>query len=559
MTVKKLFFTLFLYTSISYSQSITVDSSTYSAPDLVNLLFASSCIEPTNISYSSNQSVAYFNKNNSSFPIDEGVIIRNGIAQYSEGIYTNTNLSSQINSDTDTDLQNISNSSGQNSTITDVAFLQFDFIPISSEFNFNFIFASNEYGEYQCSFSDVFAFLITDLNTGITTNIAVVPATNTPISVLNIRDNTYNSSCISVNPNLFDIYNVNNPAASSLNMRGYTVLLNAAATIIPNNPYRLRLVTGDYNDSNYDSAVFLTAGSFSNKIDLGVDAAFCDGSSTTITTGLDNSIYSHSWTFNNVIIPNETSNALNITQVGTYEVTVIKSGTLCEINDEIVFTELQVTSPSSLFVCDDNSGSYLFDLTENNATALAINTGQYQIFYYNSAQNIIDNNPIPASNLSTYASAGNQTIYIKLFDINSNTFCNAEFTFDLLLTENVVAGIPDDILLCNTSNNLSVNLLSQYSQVLNGLSPSLFTIQYFATEANAINNVNPISNIFAISIATSPQTVWVRVHNNNNINCYDVTSFEVIVNPLPEVDSLDDVLACENYVLPPLTYVNYYD
>lgn len=557
--MKKLVYLLLLSSSLGYSQTITIDSNTYSATELVNLLFNNSCIESTNISYSSNQAVAYFNKNNSAFPIEEGIIIRNGIAQYTQGSYTGTNLSSQLNTNSDADLQNLSNSSGQNSTISDVAFLQFDFIPISSDFSFNFLFASNEYGEFQCGFSDAFAFLITDLNTGTTTNIALVPNTNTPVSVKNIRDNTYNSSCISVNPELFDVYNVNNPGASSLNMRGYTVVLNASTTIIPNNPYRIRLVIGDYNDPDYDSAIFISAGSFSNSINLGEDAIICDGSNTTITTSLDDTFYAHSWTLNDVIIPNETSNTLTITEAGTYEVTVIKNGTLCEIKDEIVFTELQTESPINLVLCEDGSSSYTYDLTQNDATTLGLTDSQYQLFYYNSPANILANNPIPTSNLNAYSSTGNETIYIKLFDTNSNTFCNAELIFDLIVTENVIAGIPDDILLCNTTNDLSANLLVQNFQVLNGLIASQYTIQYFATEADAISNTNPIPYTFDISIGTSPQTVWVRIHNNFNVDCYDVTNFDVIVNPLPEVDSVDNIIACENFSLPPLTNGNYYD
>lgn len=557
--MKKILFFVFLCTTISYSQTITVDSNTYSASDLVNLLFTNSCIEPTNISYSSNQSVAYFNKNNSSFPIEEGIIIRNGIAQYSQGIYTGNNLSSQLNSNSDVDLQNISNSSGQSSTISDVAFLQFDFIPISSDFNFDFLFASNEYGEFQCGFSDVFAFLITDLNTGTTTNIAVVPGTSSPVSVKNIRNNIYNSSCVSVNPDLFDVYNVTNPAASSLNMRGYTVLLNASATIIPNNPYRVKLVIGDYNDPDYDSAVFITAGAFSNAINLGEDALFCDGDSTIITTGLDSPIYSHTWTLNDVVIPNETSSSLLITEAGTYEVTVVKEGTLCEIKDEITFTELETDMPNNLFLCNDGSSSYTFDLTENNATTLDIVDTQYQIVYYNSQANIAANNPIPTANLSSYTSSGNETIYIKLLNTNTNTFCDAELPFDLLLTGPVDAATPDDILLCNTTGTISANLLVQNYQILNGEIPSQYTIQYFATEADAQNNTNPIPYTFDISIATSPQTVWVRMHSIYNENCYDVVSFNVIVNPLPVVDTLDNIVACENFTLPELVNGNYYD
>jgi hypothetical protein len=46
----------------------------------------------------------------SAFPIKEGVIIRNGIAKYSEGKYTGNNLSSQLNNNSDFELQKISNS-----------------------------------------------------------------------------------------------------------------------------------------------------------------------------------------------------------------------------------------------------------------------------------------------------------------------------------------------------------------------------------------------------------------------------------------------------------------
>ena len=102
--MKKLISLLCLCSFISYSQTITVDSNTYSASDLANLLVTNSCINPTNISYSSGQSVAYFNKNGSAFPINQGVVIRNGIAQHSAGIYTGNNLSSQVNSNSDVDL-----------------------------------------------------------------------------------------------------------------------------------------------------------------------------------------------------------------------------------------------------------------------------------------------------------------------------------------------------------------------------------------------------------------------------------------------------------------------
>ena len=42
-------------------------------------------------------------------------------------------------------------------------------------------------------------FLLTDNQTGVTTNLAVIPGTNDPISVYTVRDNQYNSFCTSEN------------------------------------------------------------------------------------------------------------------------------------------------------------------------------------------------------------------------------------------------------------------------------------------------------------------------------------------------------------------------
>ena len=69
----------------------------------------------------------------------------------------------------------------------DATKLEFDFIPITNNIDFNFIFASEEYGTFQCNFSDSFAFLLTNLSTNVTTNLAIVPNTTTPISVVTDR------------------------------------------------------------------------------------------------------------------------------------------------------------------------------------------------------------------------------------------------------------------------------------------------------------------------------------------------------------------------------------
>lgn len=257
---KNLLFLLF-FTVLSFGQGITV-STNYTNDQLVNdILINSSCAQGYNIQSQGSCGIGYFSSTNPSFPFQEGVIIRNGNVNLSAGQYTGSNMSSTCSNTGDSELLAISQANGNSGSIQDVSYLKFNFVSSANYLSFDFIFASNEYGTYQCGFSDVFAFILTDLNTGISQNLAVIPGTTTPVSVTTIRDVLYNSGCPSVNPQFFSTYNVGS-SSSTMNMNGYTVPMTASANVIPNNPYSIKLVIGDYNDASFDSAVFLKGNSF---------------------------------------------------------------------------------------------------------------------------------------------------------------------------------------------------------------------------------------------------------------------------------------------------------
>lgn len=547
---------LLIFTIISLhvnAQAIVVDDTTYNSEQLAKLLAPNPCTLISNTSISSDKSVAYFHKNNADFPISEGIIIRSGIATHSQGSYTNANLSSQISTNGDPQLQAISDSSGQKSTITDVAYLEFDFVSPTSDFNFDFLFASNEYGEFQCGFSDVFAFLLTDLTSNTTINLAVIPNTNTPISVKDIRDNAYNSSCTSINPDLFDTYNTVG-STTALNMRGYTVVMNASATIIPNRAYKIKLVIGDYNDSDYDSAVFLAAGSFTTTLNLGPDKTICN--QTTITTELDTNLYTHTWKKNGVLIPNETDSSIIVNTPGTYEVTAANNQG-CILTDQIVISELQVSTPNDLFSCD-TGGMTTYDLTLNNEINLGVDTNIYEINYYASLADITNNTPINKSVLSTYQSQGNQTIYLKLKEIATNTLCNLVSSFELKLTA-ITATKPNDIAICESNNTINLPNAVE-NQILNGQNATNLSFLYFTSLSDAQNNTNAIvsPNSFTVPLSPNTTSIWARMQSNLNNACYDVVDFLITIIPTASVDQLADVLECSSYVLPPISNGTYY-
>lgn len=558
------YFTLFcLFTLSAFSQGIVVDTTSLSIPQLVHtILMPNSCSNETNFVYSSKRGIGKFTNSNPLFPFPNGIIIRNGIAKYSEGIYTGLNQSSQLNHMGDPDLQVISNSSMQNGALTDVGFIQFDFTPISNSFSFDFIFASNEYGQYQCGFSDVFAFILTDLTTNIKTNLAVIPSTTTPVSVKTIRDSAYNSSCTSNNPVLFARYNVASPTTSAINMKGETVLLTASSPVMPNRTYRIKLAIGDYYDGSYDSAVFIKGGSFKTYTDLGPDKIICQGEKVILTSGI-NPPYSVSWTLNGAVIAGENGTTLTINQPGTYGVIGTLANTGCQITDEIVISNLSIRSLNNLSVCDSGAATYQYDLTQNNLSSLGLNPADYSILYFPSLAAANANGPqIPINQLTSYTSSGGQTIYVKVLHLtNGNYICGNLLTFDLLVSPPFRAIAPYSISLCADANgSAKTDLTTQNTLILNGQPSANYTVSYYSSQIDAQNNVNPVLNttVYTTTLAQSPKTVWVRMNSVANPSCFDVTSFTITVFPKPLVDTIPSVIKCHSYFLPVITNGNYY-
>jgi hypothetical protein len=143
---------------------------------------------------------------------------------------------------------------------TDACGLEFDVTPTCDTIKINYVFASEEYPEFvNQNASDAFAFFIS--GPGITgtvcnnsKNIALVPGTNTPISIDNINATT-NSQ-----------YYINNgtgttPAANpTVQYDGFTKVLTAKTKVTPCATYHIKMVIADYGDYKYDSGVFLQKG-----------------------------------------------------------------------------------------------------------------------------------------------------------------------------------------------------------------------------------------------------------------------------------------------------------
>lgn len=109
-----------------------------------------------------------------------------------------------------------------------------------------------------------------------------------------------------------------------------------------------------------------------------------------------------------------------------------------------------------------------------------------------------------------------------------------------------VANPITDIIVCDDDNNgISTFLFNDKDEeVLLNQDPLQFSTTYFETLEDATNNTNKIS--LPYENTNNPQQIFVRVDNNGNTNCFDITSFEIEVFNTPQVFQNTGVEFCDN-------------
>ena len=523
------------YISIASAQSILVDD-TKNAQQLVeNVLVNSSCATisspvATGDDYSSSaKSYAYFNAGTSNFPFKEGVLLSTWSSQNSVGPFVINRGGGDSGWLGDSDLEQALNlTQTKNATV-----LEFDFIPLTNFTSFNYIFASNEYQDYfPCAFSDGFAFLIKEKGSADPyQNLAVIPNTLTPVSSMNIRPTISNfdtgdgiiNGCSAKNETYFGGYNNN---SSPINYSAQTIVLNAQTNVIAGKLYHIKLVIADDQNNEYDSAVFLEAGSFLPKIDLGPDRLLstnnpiCFGESYTIDPKLA-STYTYKWFKNNQELL-DTTPTYSVTSPGIYRVEVLLTPNCIASEDiKIEYTPAIDLKNTTLSQCDDNNdGITVFDLTKVDAI-VKNNIGNLSIVvYYESlvdAEAQINSIPNPAfyTNTST-----NQTVFARV----TNSFGCENYAEVKLIISNATISIQDPISTCDgdgiEDGLTEFNLNTQVTpQIVTGL-PAGSIVEYYSNPTDAIAEQNQLSNAF-INTVPNQQIIYAKILNGPD--CYSVT------------------------------------
>jgi gliding motility-associated-like protein len=545
-----LFLAFYLYSTVATAQYITVDDTKTDRELVENVLVKSACANVSSFGVSGDTFTAGQNSYakftaGSNFPFTEGVVLSTWSSRNSIGPFDTSNRGDgDLSWKGDTDLeQALGITKTYNATI-----LEFDFTPLTNLISFNYLFASSEYQSYYpCNFSDGFAFLIKEDGATNYTNLAVIPGTNTPVSSKNIHPiinpvtdtQGFHNGCSAIKEEYFGGSNISPTNTSPINYAGQTVVLNAQSNVIIGKKYHIKLVIADQGGNYYNSAIFLQAGSFKSKIDLGPDRLtsnnpICFGESLTIDTKLPTGLgYIFKWYKDNspTPMPGATNPSYIVTAPGTYRVEVELGSSACPATDEIKidYAPEIILKNTSLIQCDnDNDGITVFDLTKADAIVKNNNSNISTLEYYESqidAQGKI--NPIinPAAYKNTVVA--NQTVIARVV----NTLGCVNYAQVKLIVSNNPIAPQNPIESCDldaiqdglTQFNLNTQITSQ---VINGL-PSGLTVEYYLNQNDAIAQKNQLPNLFTNTIPNQ-QIIYARIVNGPD--CFKITPETLVVN-----------------------------
>ncbi|MDA9584954.1 T9SS type B sorting domain-containing protein, partial [Flavobacteriaceae bacterium] len=207
---------------------------------------------------------------------------------------------------------------------------------------------------------------------------------------------------------------------------------------------------------------------------------------------------------------------------------------------------------------DDNDGITSFDFSSVTAEVRALFPVSQQLtitYYRNQADALAELNAI--ADPSNYRNIGypvTQQIYIRV-DSDLDNDCLGFGPFITLTVEPVTAQEVGPLELCDDLDDgdgfngivQTFNLESQTAAILGAQDPLNFTVSYHLSDVDALSGADPILNTSLYeNIIPNLQTIYVRVENNLS-GCFTAqTSFDLIVNPLPIANFVNDLEVCDD-------------
>ncbi|CAG2532854.1 gliding motility-associated C-terminal domain-containing protein [Maribacter dokdonensis] len=210
--------------------------------------------------------------------------------------------------------------------------------------------------------------------------------------------------------------------------------------------------------------------------------------------------------------------------------------------DLIIYDTPVVPSVTDWQVCDSNNdGFYLFNLSEKENEILNGASGVSVSFYVSQTDAETSQNTITGNYQNT---SNPQTIHFRLENTN-NSKCYNLGSFQVQVFDIPMAYTASDIIICDSDETGSYffDLSQKDDEVLNGQNPLFYDVSYHGSENDAFNNLSPLSKADYQNTNLN-QTIWARIQHTDLESCFDISSFNLFVTPLPQMNIEERYVIC---------------
>lgn len=284
----------------------------------------------------------------------------------------------------------------------------------------------------------------------------------------------------------------------------------------------------------------------------------CMGATTQFSLNTSEIVSGISWDFGDGNPPSTDLNpAHQYAAAGMYSVMVTATtakGTSTKTRDIIISQVPTATKPQNLLICDNNNdGLYNFDLTTQNTAILnGQDSNLYTIKYFANATDYANTIAIATPNNYINTLPYQQQTIIAEVSNKENGGCKSSTSFDIDVFDSPKPSttIPKLTICDNTSvgtdidGRVTFDLTQRATTILNGQSATHFSLFYFKDAA--LNQ--PIATPTAYQNTNPTETIYVKMFNKDNANCFATTSFKIEVLALPVITSTVTLKQCDDNI-----------
>ena len=209
--------------------------------------------------------------------------------------------------------------------------------------------------------------------------------------------------------------------------------------------------------------------------------------------------------------------------------------------DVIVNPLPSTVTMTALSICDDDAdGLVLFTLTTKDTEALNGQTGI--AVSYHETQGDADTNTSPLASPYTNTIGNSQIVIIRLE--NTTTNCFSTMPLELRVNPLPIANAIGTQTICDDDyDGLATFDFTGIDLIVAGTQLEMI-VSYHETQGDADTNSSPVTSPYT-SIIPDEQTLFIRLENTTT-GCFDTTTLELLVDPLPVVPTITDYELCDD-------------